>query len=141
MEIEAAILCDAATVREGLIHILGGPITRIWRPALPAPLGVALAVIICMTPQEQPVPHELQVTIRNDQHDIFNAMGGLQAGTPVINVEAGEMLMAPFAMPLHAAGSDAYGRHVVSISIDHGVAEKEIDFWLLHPEELSLPIL
>ena len=31
MEIKAALLCDSATVREGLLH---GGISRLWRPTL-----------------------------------------------------------------------------------------------------------
>ncbi len=139
MQIEAALLCDAATMREGLLHMLGGPISRIWRPQLPAPLGVALAVIVGMDDAERAEPHEIQVTVRNETKLLVSAMGALQVASLNANVEPGEIVMAPFAMALHSAGTDGYGRHSVHLSLDAGAAEREIPFWVLHPDERQLP--
>jgi len=141
MEIEAALLCDAATIREGLLHFLGGPISRIWRPTMPAPLGIAVAAILSMSQDEMGIPHEVAFSIRNDEHVIAEVMGAVQAGAPLANPEPGEVVLAPTAVPLHGVGTDAYGRHVLSISVDHGVAEREIHFWVLHPQERQLPSL
>lgn len=41
-----AILCDAATVREGLLHLLGGGVSALGRPSFPAPLLVDLALVL-----------------------------------------------------------------------------------------------
>jgi hypothetical protein len=38
MDIEA-LLCDAATVRENVLHILGGGLGQLWRDVYPARLG------------------------------------------------------------------------------------------------------
>ena len=59
MEIQAAILCDSATVREGLLHVLGGGINRLYRSELPAPLGVALALLVAFEPEEVDQLHEV----------------------------------------------------------------------------------
>lgn len=42
----AALLCDAASLRENLVHILGGGITQIVRPDYPAPLACDIAITI-----------------------------------------------------------------------------------------------
>lgn len=140
MEIDAALLCDAATIREGLLHLLGGPITRVWRPKLPAPLGIAFAAILSMTPEELALPHEVAIMIRNEEHVIARVMGAVQGGAgPLANIEPGEMLLAPTAVALHDMGTDRYGRHTLSVSIDHGAAERDIHFWVLHPQEQLLP--
>ena len=139
MEIEAALLCDAATIREGLLHLLGGPITRMWRPIMPAPLGIAFAAILSMTPEELGTPHEMALTIRNEEHVIAEVMVAIQGGAPMVNIEPGEILLAPAAVPLHGVGTDHYGRHTLSMSIDHGVAERDVHFWVLHPQEQQLP--
>lgn len=38
------MLCDAATIRENLLHVLGGGVTHVIRPSFPAPLGCTLAL-------------------------------------------------------------------------------------------------
>lgn len=134
-----ALLCDAATVREGLLHLLGAPITRMWRQTLPAPLNIALGVILCLTPEELPVPHEVSVEGTNDLGPFVQSMGAIQAGAPAVNVEPGERLMVPFAQSLHLVGTAAYGRHSIRISVDNGTAERQVEFWVLHPEEQQLP--
>lgn len=44
--IGAAFLADAVTVREGLMHVLGGGVTAIYRPSFPASLDVSLGVLL-----------------------------------------------------------------------------------------------
>ncbi len=63
MEIDSALLCDAATVREGLLHILGGGITRIARPEYPAYVGMTLALRILVHPTEADRQHQLEVQL------------------------------------------------------------------------------
>lgn len=42
----AAVLCDSASVREGLLHVLGGGITLLTRPDFPAPIACDLALTL-----------------------------------------------------------------------------------------------
>jgi hypothetical protein len=139
VDIEAAILCDAATVREGLLHVLGGAITRMWRPTLPAPLGIAFATILSLDRDEGGTPHEVAISIRNEAHVVAELMGAVQAGALGANLEAGEVLLAPLAFPLHQVGTDRYGRHTLTMSVDAGAARREVAFWVLHPDEQRLP--
>lgn len=141
MDVAAALLCDSATVREGLLNVLGAGVTRLWRPELPAPLAVTLAVIAEMAEEDLPVPHEVEVTISNTGGLIGQAMGGFQAGAPAANVEAGERFLVPIALDLRNAGTNAYGRHEMRVSIDAGAAERTLLFWVLHPDELRLPAI
>ena len=95
MEIAAALLCDAATVREGLLHVLGGAITRVWSPGLPAPLGVALAAVIELAQEETAVPHELQVEVFDPDGTLIGmVMGGFQTA-PNERLEPGEHVLVP----------------------------------------------
>ena len=52
MRVESALLCDAATIREGLLHVLGAGVTRVGRPMFPTTLGIALAVVIAVEADE-----------------------------------------------------------------------------------------
>lgn len=66
MRVDCALLCDAATVREGLLHVLGGGITRVNRPAYPAPLDTMLAVRVMARPTELGKPHTLELLLNDD---------------------------------------------------------------------------
>ena len=74
MRIDSALLCDAATVREGLLHILGGGITRVNRPSFPAPLGVTLAMRILVQPDEADRTHVLSVRLRDAEGQFVASM-------------------------------------------------------------------
>jgi hypothetical protein len=66
VRIDTALLCDAATVREGLLHILGGGITQANRPAFPAPIGMMLAMRILVHPTELDQAHHLSVQLQGE---------------------------------------------------------------------------
>lgn len=66
MRIDTALLCDAVTVRENLLHILGGGINRINRPQFPAPLGAGLALRIMLHRTEVGRMHQLQVILAGE---------------------------------------------------------------------------
>lgn len=64
MQIDCALLCDAATVREGLLHVLGGGVTRAGRPEYPSSLDLTLALRILVHPTEADRPHNLEVRLQ-----------------------------------------------------------------------------
>ncbi len=140
MDIASAMLCDHATVREGLLHVLGGGITRIWRDSLPAPLGVALTLQLQMTQSEDAMPHEVRVDLWDrNKKSIAQAAAGVQYGGGA-RLEKGEHHLLQLALPLHQVGVEKYGRHELRINIDGGPV-RVLSFWVLHPEEQQLPVL
>jgi hypothetical protein len=66
MDVDTCMLCDAATVREGLLHILGGGITQTVRPEFPSPLGISLALRVLAHPTETAHPHKLEVILQDE---------------------------------------------------------------------------
>jgi hypothetical protein len=87
MRVDTALLCDAATVREGLLHILGGGVSQVIRPAFPAELGVTLALRIMVHPTELDHPHDLQIVLQDDD--------GLQITKVDLHVEVGDRSAVP----------------------------------------------
>jgi hypothetical protein len=59
MRIESAMLADAATVREGLLHVMGGGITRIRMQELPGPLPLTFAFRVVLETREFRPSHQL----------------------------------------------------------------------------------
>lgn len=140
MQIASVIVCDAATVREGLLHVLGGGITRLWRTELPAPLGVALAVTIEMEREVEHLPHEIRVEILGPEDQrVGDAVAGIQYGGGA-RLEPGECHLLAIAIPLQNIGISAYGRHRLIVRVDDD-DEREIGVWVLHPDEQEMPPL
>lgn len=66
MRIDTALLCDAATVREGLLNVLGGGITQAKRGEFPAPLGMELALRVVMHPTELRHSHKIEILLQDE---------------------------------------------------------------------------
>ena len=141
VELKAAIICDAASVREGLLHVLGGGITRIWRQDLPAALGVALAVIVDLPPEAVFEPHEVIVAFvrDDDQAQLSEIKGAFHIG-PELRLEPGEHQLVPMVFDLHGATVEQYGAYTFHIAIDF-IPATSLTFWVLHPEEQLLPLI
>jgi hypothetical protein len=138
-EIDSVVLCDAATVREGLLHILGGGITRLWRPTLPAPLALQIAVSVRVGEGDLGVPTDISLQLIDPNgNDLGGAQGGFIPSDPG-RMEAGEILLAPLVFDFRNYSVMTYGGHTVKVNV--GSIESEItrQFWVLHPDELSIP--
>ena len=117
--ITSALLCDAATVREGLVHILGGGITRLNRPEYPSPMMTGLALAVVLSPLEAGHPHEVVAIVQTEDGEaIVQANGQLQPGEPSPLLEPGESVAIQLAIPLHQVVLPAAGGYSIEISVD-----------------------
>lgn len=95
-----AFLCDAATVREGLLHVLGAGITRVQRPRYPAPLNLAVAMIVSLSPAETHTGHKIRVAVSGTD------------GQPILSID-GEFTAKPG--PDHYPGEDSHSSVVINL--------------------------
>lgn len=114
-----AMLCDFATVREGLLHILGGGINRLWREEYPAPLGVTLALLFEVHPTEMDSEHTLEVVmIDADGKEIGNVSADFAIAPDPGASRPGETLILPLVVPLQQVILPQPGAYSVEILID-----------------------
>jgi hypothetical protein len=128
MRIDTALLCDAATVRGGLLNVLGGGITEAERPEFPAPLAMTLALRVQMHPTEMDRPHELEILLQDEDGKVATrAKIGIQA-PPDIAVPVGEQvtLAIPWNFPMQPALPHE-GRYSFEVLID-GVHQVSVPF-------------
>lgn len=101
MRLDLALLCDFASVREGLLHILGGGITRIGRAAFPTPLEVHLAVRFVAEGSDGGAQHTLEVVLASED----GGQHGKLALSFVLNrspdARPGEPLSASVVLPVN----------------------------------------
>jgi Family of unknown function (DUF6941) len=100
MQIDTALLCDAATVRDGLLNVLGGGITQASRAEFPAPLDLELALRIVMHPTEIKHPHKIEILLQDeDGKQVTRANINLQPSE-----EAAQVIVPPgdeVPIPIH----------------------------------------
>jgi hypothetical protein len=137
MRVDTALLCDAATVREGLLNILGGGITRIVQPEYPADLAVTLALRIMVHPTEMDHPHQLQIIVQGeDGEKVTEVKAQVQVANPeqIPPGEDGELLI-PWNFPARPK-LPGPGRYSMEILID-GIHQGTVPFRASTLDELQ----
>jgi hypothetical protein len=118
VEITCALLCDAATVREGLLHILGGGVTRLNRSEFPAPIDASLAIQVSVHPTEAGAAHEVELRVlAEDGEMIVQATAGF-AIDDTRALEPGEHFHVPIVLPMNRMGLPRPGGYSVEILIE-----------------------
>lgn len=119
MKITTGLLCDFASVREGLLFVVGGGVTRIRRAQYPAAFGCSVALLVELHQMELSRPHELELRVLGpDGEDVANVKAGFQArGT---DLDIGENLPVPVVLDLRNAALEKPGRYSIEASIDGG---------------------
>ncbi len=126
MKVDVAMLCDAVTVREGLLNILGGGITRLNRTAFPSTFSGALALRILVNPLEAGAEHKLQIIFQTEDGDRLAEVGGQFQTSAAGKTFPGEELSFPIGMafqtPIPQVGAYSFevainGEHRSSIPV------------------------
>ncbi|MGE0488774.1 MAG: hypothetical protein AB7S38_06135 [Vulcanimicrobiota bacterium] len=118
MTIEA-MLCDYATVREGLLHVLGGGINRLWREKFPAQMGVTLAILLEIHPTEANRQHTMNIVLLDeDGRRLAEVNADFQVGRKATSGRAGENIIMPLAVSLQQMSIPTAGAYSVEILMD-----------------------
>lgn len=138
MKIDCALLCDAATVREGLLHVLGGGVTRAGRVQWPAPLGLTLAIRVLIHPTEADRPHNLSVQLQGEDGERIAAFDiGFGINEPG-DLQPHEQASVPIALPLpEAVQLPGVGAYSFELLID-GIHQASVPF-VAHEVDLPPP--
>lgn len=120
MRIDCALLCDFVTVREGLLHILGGGVSRLSRPEFPAPIGVGMAVRVVLHPTEADRTHHLEGRLLAEDGAPVASFAvdfsvELDATQPI---RAGEMIPVAVPVLMHDRTLPAPGAYSFELLID-----------------------
>lgn len=122
MEIEA-LVCDAVTVREGLLHILGGGVGALWRDSYPTPLNVDLALLLTLHPSEAAEDHQLRIILQDTDGKPIAQLDATfvvnpSTPSPTQIVPAGQMVLVPLAVPMKVITIPAPGLYSIEVLVD-----------------------
>ncbi len=127
MGVTAAFLCDFAEVREGLLFMTAGGVTRLYRSEYPAEMGVCLAVVVEASRMERDRPHELIIDILDeDGKMVAKAQAGYQIGSAG-DVAIHESQLLPINLDLRNVQLEHAGWYSIDISLD-GRQERSLQF-------------
>jgi hypothetical protein len=122
VRLQSALLCDAATVREGLLHVLGGAITRVGRPGFPAPLALAVALNVVGEADELSESHAVTVDVVHDESG--ERVGGVRLEFEIAesDLAPGEPLSLSLAVsfPADAVTLPRPGAYRIGLAVDDG---------------------
>ena len=140
MHVDCALICDYVTVREGLLHVLGGGVSRIWRTAYPGPLGAGLALRIVVHPSEFDADHKIAVLLNDDDGHKLAEIGSDFHITPEMRrgIEPGEEFAVNMPLNLPMIAIPRVGDYVFDILID-GQHQRSVPFKAKAGPAPSLP--
>ena len=130
LDLTTLTLCDFANVREGMINIISGGITRIAvHSEFPAQVEAYIAMSIYVQPHRVGEDHKGHVILRYP--DTMEEVGRVDFS---FNVNAdrnpGEGLFFPLAIPLRGIGFPQTGQIDVSVTLNDHPAGL-VSFWLM----------
>ncbi len=129
MDVTNAMLADFAQVREGLLFVSSGGITRCYRDQLPAPLGVFLATVLELDRIEAEAAHDLQVVVVDeDGQQLAEIAGEIQLGQTQMMI--GENLNVPIVFDLRNVPIERYGSIEIRLYIA-GEHRRTLPIWVL----------
>jgi len=122
--VRSAILCDFAQVREGLLFVSSGGITRIAAAGPGAPIGFSVAGELEVLAHEAGGEHEVtfKVTVVETSHTVWEAVLSINTSASP-GLFPGESLHVPFALPVGPFPAETFGPHDLKVSIDNSETE------------------
>ena len=121
--VAAAMLCDFAQIREGLLFVSSGGLARFATPDVPIPFPAFLALIIEVPAHEVEHVHELAITVKHvpTATTVAKAGGGFSLAGNLLH--PGESAYAPQAIALHSIILPDFGAYDVTVTVDTEVGQ------------------
>ncbi|MFM7536440.1 MAG: DUF6941 family protein [Acidimicrobiales bacterium] len=122
--VQAAVLCDFAQVREGLLTIVSGGITTLYRSEFPSGLDCYLALVFELPVFDLDGDHAFSVKVTEvDTATVVGAIDGNLHPGALVEQSVGEVLF-PAALDLSPLVVTGPGRYDLSVSLDGEPAQR-----------------
>lgn len=118
MQLATALLCDAATIRENLLNVLGGGVSAMTRGLFPAPMDLDLALVISIHPSELADAHDLRVRVVGEDGQQIATIEGSFGPAQITGHRPLSEVQQPVVLPLRQVGLPAPGHYAVEITVD-----------------------
>jgi len=133
------LVCDHAQVRENLLMVLSGGITRLHVPVVPATVHFTVAVVVEVGFFELEEPHEVRMTVIDPETagPIAEPFVANLPPDPLAaeRVHAGEPVLVPLTVGV-TLGVERGGQYDVRITVDDGPAHIQ-SIWVVATEPVG----
>lgn len=135
--LDALILCDFAQIRDGLLFVQSGGVTRLVTPTLPRRFGCYLAAMVHVPPDEAADAHRMVIKIKAADTATLVATINVavhETARPP-GLRPGEGRQVPIVVPLSQVAFQSAGQFDLQVDIDDDFAG-ELSFRI---EQLPAP--
>lgn len=119
-QLKALVLCDFAQVREGLLFVQSGGLTRLATTKFPAQFRCHLACLVYLPPDVVSTAHEMVMKVKAAQTAtlIATVKVAIHESVPPAGLAPGEGRQVPIVVPLTAVTFPAPGEYDLQVEID-----------------------
>ena len=119
-ELKSLILCDFAQIREGLLFVQSGGLTRLVAPSFPAKFACHVATLVWLPPHEAGSAHEMVMKVKAASTAKLTATVkvALHETAPPAGLQPGEGRQVPIVVPLAAVSFPSPGEYDLQVEVD-----------------------
>jgi hypothetical protein len=123
-ELKSLILCDFAQIREGLLFVQSGGLTRLVAPSFPAKFACHVATLVWLPPHEAGSAHEMVMKVKSAATATLTATVkvALHETAPPAGLQPGEGRQVPIVVPLAAVSFPSPGEYDLQVEVDEQFA-------------------
>lgn len=123
-ELKSLVLCDFAQVREGLLFIQSGGLTRLVATKFPAKFPCRVAALVYSPPDEAGHAHSVVMKVKSASSAtvVATIKVALRETPPPTSLAPGEGRLVPIVVPLAAVAFPEAGEYDLQVEVDEQFA-------------------
>lgn len=123
-QLKALVLCDFAQVRDGLLFVQSGGLTRLAAPTFPAKFTCCVAALVYLPPDEAGAAHEVVMKVKSASAAtvIATVKVALHETQPPPGLAPGEGRQVPIVVPMAAVAFPEPGEYDLHVDVDDELA-------------------
>jgi Family of unknown function (DUF6941) len=123
-QLKALVLCDFAQIREGLLFVQSGGLTRLVAPAFPAKFPCWVAALIYSPPDEAGAAHRVVMRVKaaSTATHVATINVALHETASPPGLALGEGRLVPIVVPLGGVAFPSPGEYDLQVDVDGQLA-------------------
>ncbi|NND73955.1 MAG: hypothetical protein HKN44_03015 [Ilumatobacter sp.] len=119
-QLKSLILCDFAQVREGLLFVQSGGLTRLVAPSFPAKFTCHVAALVWLPPHEAGTAHQMVMKVKSATTALLIATinVAMHETPPPVGLQPGEGRLVPIVVPLTAVTFPEPAEYDLQVEVD-----------------------
>jgi hypothetical protein len=117
LDLSTAVLCDFAQVRDRLLFVSSGAVSRLYRQELPSPLGLMVGLVIEVPLEDAGMDHQLRAEVINRHGTVLATLENTFRVSDV-GLFPHEVQQVPLVLSITGVRARTWGTHQVRLYLD-----------------------